>query len=132
MADEKGVADSVRFMGWQPDLMAFVYRAHVGYDGSHASEHTHNTMPNKLYDYMAFRKPVLVSDCRPMKRVVETYRCGLVFRSQDAEDLAEKVLMLRDPELRAQMGANGRRAVEERYNWGVDGKRLVEVIRRIA
>jgi glycosyltransferase involved in cell wall biosynthesis len=128
LADEKGVADSVRFMGWQPDLMAFVYRAHVGYDGSHASEHTHNTMPNKLYDYMAFRKPVLVSDCRPMKRVVETYRCGLVFRSQDAEDLAEKVLMLRDPELRAQMGANGRRAVEERYNWGVDGKRLVEVV----
>ncbi len=128
LADEKGVADSVRFMGWQPDLMAFVYRAHVGYDGSHASEHTHNTMPNKLYDYMAFRKPVLVSDCRPMKRVVETYQCGLVFRSQDAEDLAEKVMMLRDPELRAQMGANGRRAVEERYHWGVDGKRLVDVV----
>jgi glycosyltransferase involved in cell wall biosynthesis len=84
-------------MGWQPDLMAFVYRAHVGYDGSHASEHTHVTMPNKVYDYMAFRKPVLVSDCRPMKRLVETHRCGLVFRSQDAEDLVEKVLQLRDP-----------------------------------
>ncbi|GIV19456.1 MAG: glycosyl transferase [Armatimonadota bacterium] len=128
LADEKGVADSVCFMGWQPDLMAFVYRAHAGYDGSHASEHTHNTMPNKLYDYMAFHKPVLVSDCRPMKRVVEAHQCGLVFRSQDAEDLAEKVLMLRDPDLRAQMGMNGRKAVEERYNWGVDGKRLVEVV----
>ncbi|GIV18166.1 MAG: hypothetical protein KatS3mg022_3601 [Armatimonadota bacterium] len=131
LAEEKGIADSVCFMGWQPDLMAFVYRAHVGYDGSHASEHTHNTMPNKLYDYMAFRKPVLVSDCRPMKRVVETYQCGLVFRSQDAEDLAEKVMMLRDPDLRAQMGANGRRAVEERYHWGVDGKRLVEVVQQM-
>lgn len=128
LADEKGVADSVCFMGWQPDLMAFVYRAHAGYDGSHASEHTHNTMPNKLYDYMAFCKPVLVSDCRPMKRVVEAHQCGLVFRSQDAEDLVEKALMLRDPDLRAQMGMNGRKAVEERYNWGVDGKRLVEVV----
>lgn len=131
LAQEKGVIDIVCFKGWQPDLMAFVYRAHVGYDGSHASEHTHNTMPNKLYDYLAFRKPVLVSDCRPMKRVVETHRCGLVFRSQDAEDLAEKVLTLRDPDLRAQMGANGRKAVVERYNWGVDGKRLVEVVEQM-
>ncbi len=128
LAEQRGVTDTVYFMGWQADLMAFVYRAHVGYDGSHASEHTHNTMPNKLYDYMAFRKPVLVSDCRPMKRVVETHRCGLVFRSQDAEDLVEKVLMLRNPKLRAQMGVNGRKAVEERYNWSVDGKRLVEVV----
>lgn len=131
LAQSKGVTDTVCFMGWQPDLMAFVYRAHVGYDGSHASEHTHNTMPNKLYDYMAFRKPVLVSDCRPMKRVVETHRCGLVFRSQDAEDLVERVLILHDPALRAELGANGRKAVEERYNWGVDGKRLVEVVQEV-
>ncbi|MGC8785787.1 MAG: glycosyltransferase, partial [Armatimonadota bacterium] len=92
---------------------------------------TQYTMPNKLYDYMAFRKPVLVSDCRPMKRVVESHRCGLVFRSQDADDLVEKVLMLRDPDLRARMGANGRRAVEERYNWDVDGRRLVEVVEQL-
>ncbi len=128
LAERAGVTDTVRFMGWQAELMGFVYRAHVGYDGSHASDHTHNTMPNKVYDYLAFRKPVLVSDCRPMKRLVEEVGCGLVFRSQDAEDLAEKVLMLRDPALRAEMGARGRKAVEERYNWGVDGERLLEVV----
>jgi glycosyltransferase involved in cell wall biosynthesis len=127
MAEGLGVATTVRFMGWQPDLMAFVYRGHVGYDGSHASEHTHVTMPNKVYDYMAFRKPVLVSDCRPMKRLVETHRCGLVFHSQDAEDLVEKVLQLCDPALRAELGENGRKAVEERYHWGVDGKRLIKI-----
>lgn len=129
LAREKGVEDMVCFMGWQADLMAFVYRGHVGYDGSHASEHTHNTMPNKVYDYMAFRKPILVSDCRPMKRLVEQTSCGLVFRSQDAEDLAEKVLMLRDPALRAEMGARGRKVVEEKYNWAVDGAELIRVVR---
>jgi glycosyltransferase involved in cell wall biosynthesis len=131
IAEELGVTDTVRFMGWQPDLMAFVYHGQIGYDGSHASEHTHVTMPNKVYDYMAFRKPVLVSDCRPMKRLVETHRCGLVFRSQDAEDLVEKVLQLRDSALRAELGENGRKAVEERYHWGVDGKWLIEVVRQV-
>jgi glycosyltransferase involved in cell wall biosynthesis len=125
--------EEVRFVGWRPlaDLMGYVFRGHVGYAGFHASEFTHMTMPNKVYDYMAFRKPVLVSDCRPMKRLVETHRCGLVFRSQDAEDLVEKVLQLRDPALRAELGASGRKAVEERYHWGVDGKRLEEVVRQV-
>ncbi|NSW78207.1 MAG: glycosyltransferase family 4 protein [Chthonomonadetes bacterium] len=131
LARQGGVDDVVCFMGWQADLMAFVYRGHVGYDGSHASEHTHNTMPNKVYEYMAFRKPVLVSDCRPMKRLVEETGCGLVFRSQDAEDLAEKVLMLRDPALRAEMGARGRKAVEERYNWGVDGTKFLDTVHQV-
>lgn len=119
--------------GWKPhaEMLSIIQNADVGIVPHHASEHWHHTMPNKLYDYMAFRKPVLVSDCRPMKRVVETHRCGLVFRSRDAEDLAEKVRMLRDPDLRAEMGARGRQAVEERYHWGVDGKRLVEVVEQI-
>jgi len=38
-------------------------------------------------------------------------------------------LQLRDPALRAELGANGRKAVEERYHWEVDGKRLIEVVR---
>lgn len=130
LATEMVPAGGIYWFGWQPHerAMAIISGADVGVVPHIASEHTHNTMPNKVYDYMAFRKPVLVSDCRPMKRLVEETGCGLVFRSQDAEDLTEKVLMLRDPALRAEMGAKGRKAVEERYNWEVDGKRLLEVV----
>lgn len=123
-------AGVVVWHGWKPhsEMLAILSSGHVGIVPHIVSEHTHNTMPNKVYDYMAFRKPVLVSDCRPMRRLVEEVGCGLVFRSQSAEDLAEKVLILRDPALRAEMGERGRKAVEERYNWSVDGQKLLEVV----
>jgi len=40
-------------------------------------------------------------------------------------------LQLRDSALRAELGESGRKAVEERYHWGVDGKRLEEVVRQV-
>lgn len=121
---------SVTWYGWQPhpQMRAYITKSDVGIVPHFRNPLTDFTMPNKVYDYMAFRKPVLVSDCRPMKRMVEEVGCGLVFRSQDAKDLAEKVLMLRDPALRAEMGERGRKAVEERYNWSVDGQKLLEVV----
>lgn len=121
---------SVTWYGWQPhpQMRAYITKSDIGIVPHFRNPLTDFTMPNKVYDYMAFRKPVVVSDCRPMKRLVEETGCGLVFRSQDAEDLAEKVLMLRNPALRAEMGARGRKAVEERYNWRVDGERFLEVV----
>ncbi|MGQ9880688.1 MAG: glycosyltransferase [Armatimonadota bacterium] len=130
-AYQSGVTDRVRFLGWQPyDVGLWICRnkAHVGVIPHERNEHIDHTMPNKVYDYMAIGLPIIVSDAPPTKRIVEETGCGLVFRSQDAEDLAEKVLMLRNPTLRAEMGARGRKAVEDRYNWSVDGQRFLEVV----
>ena len=89
-------------------------------------------MPNKLYDYMALRKPVVVSDTIPMRRVVQSTECGLVFESGNAAGLAEQVAKLVDPEVRRSLGENGRRAVETRYRWDVDARTLVETIERLS
>jgi len=63
----------------------------------------------------AARKPVLHSDMVDPCYVVEGEN-GYTFRSEDTEDLCEKlVLMLRDEELRRKMGIAGRRLVEEKF-----------------
>jgi len=40
-------------------------------------------------------------------------------------------LQLRDSALRAELGENGRKAVEERYHWGLDGERLLSIVRNL-
>jgi glycosyltransferase involved in cell wall biosynthesis len=85
-------------------------------------------MPNKLYDYMALAKPVIVSDTTPMRRVVTSTECGLVFESGNAEALADQVERISDSELRRRLGANGRRGVERRYRWDVDARALIATI----
>ncbi len=36
---------------------------------------------NKIYDYMLGKKPVIASDCKPQKRLIEKYHCGIIYSS---------------------------------------------------
>ena len=72
---------------------------------------------NKVFQYMLFKKPVIVSDCAPQAFVVNTYKCGLVFRWNSVESFCEKVEQIYlNPELAVEMGNNGKTAVTKHFN----------------
>jgi len=48
-------------------------------------------LPNKLFDYIQCRVPVLCSHLPEMARVVETYGIGIAVRKRDPEDIAKMV-----------------------------------------
>jgi len=48
------------------------------------TEHTQSTIPHKLFQYMAMKKPVLVSDVKPLKRVIGETNSGFIFKAGDA------------------------------------------------
>ena len=80
---------------------------------------------------MSLSKPVIASDCEPLRRIIERENCGLVFKSGDVDSLQNAIRkMLRDPEL-DKKGSNGRRAIEHEYNWTLDKARLLETIRQV-
>jgi glycosyltransferase involved in cell wall biosynthesis len=121
----------VRFHGWldNRELPRAIAEADVCVVPHRDCPHWQSTIPNKLFDYMAAGKPVLVSDVRPMARIVGETEAGLVFRDNDAEDFSRCLSRLEDPALRQRLGQNGRRAVEARYHWEHDAGRLRQVIR---
>ena len=50
----------------------------------------------------------------------------------DPRDIAEKIMFLLDnPSIAERMGKNGRRAVQEKYNWEIEGKKLVAVYNKL-
>jgi glycosyltransferase involved in cell wall biosynthesis len=122
--------DNVIFEGWVDPkrIPEELQRSDVGLIPHYRSRFTDTTLPNKLFDYMAAGIPVLASDAEPLKRIINETRCGVVFGSADEKSMAEALMTLRDPDLRRRLGANGRRAVETRYNWNVDAKILQQVI----
>lgn len=70
----------------------------------------------KVFDYMACGLAVLATG--GTARVVRDTEAGLVVTGT-AEDLAEKILRLEaNRDLCRRLGLNGRRAVEDYYNWG--------------
>lgn len=130
----KGVEQRVNVFDWRP--MAEVWQ-HI--EQSHAclvphvrSPHTDSTIPHKLFQYMARQKPVIVSDCAPLARIVTDNACGLVYPSGNAEELAKAIIQLyQSPEQRTIMGQHGRSAVLREYNWEQTAEGLLQLYRTI-
>jgi len=87
---------------------------------------------NKIFQYMLFEKPLIVTDCKPQQKIVLDESCGLVFKSNDSKDLSKKILHLyNDEKLRNEMGLNGKKAIENKYNTLITGKNLVNLYKEI-
>ncbi|MCU6747759.1 MULTISPECIES: glycosyltransferase [Lachnospiraceae] len=71
-----------------------------------------------VVEAMAMEVPVVVSDADGLKEVVKTGKTGYVIQRKDIEGCKEalKELVL-DQSLRNEFGKNGRKRVEEYYNW---------------
>jgi glycosyltransferase involved in cell wall biosynthesis len=116
-------------MDWQPfELVPSLIRlSDVCIIPHRKNPHTDTTLPHKLFQYMAMGKPVVVSDCASLRRVVEEAGCGRVFRSGDTDSLAEAIVSLRDDGERRRVGEAGKKAVMDGLNWAESSKKLVEL-----
>ena len=82
--------------------------------------------PNKLFDTFAAGRAAIVNTGGWQRELVRDNDAGVYVRPGDGEDLAAKVLALRDdPARTAQMGANARRLAEARF----DRRDLAEQLR---
>ena len=96
LADELGMKEYIDFEGWKDlsQFPAYIHASDVGVSPLHRNLHHDTTYANKLFQYMAFGKPVVVSDCLAQANLINRYDCGLVFKDRDHEDLARNILIL--------------------------------------
>ncbi len=74
--------------------------------------------PLKPLEVMAMAKVCIGSDVGGLTELISDGRTGLIFRSEDPEDLARVVDKLyRDRDLMRQLGENGQRYVREERDW---------------
>lgn len=77
----------------------------------------HQTLPGKLWEYMAVGLPVLTSARKPVVRIVEKEKCGIIYSSAEPAVIADAIAaMTENTEQLQQMGEQGRTAILERYN----------------
>ena len=86
------------------------------------------SLPNKLFHYMAAGIPVVASAFRQVREIVEGARCGVIVDTTATEGRrGGHPTDPCDPDEAAAMGARGRAAVEERFNWEVSADVLLRV-----
>ena len=91
-----------------------------------------DAQPNKMFEYMSAGIPVIASDFPLWREIIEDNQCGILVDPLKPEQIAEAIDYLIDnPDEAQRMGANGRKAVLDRYNWAVEEKKLFDFYKQI-
>lgn len=134
LVSELDIDDHVTFTGRVPfdDVPSYIAASDVCLVPHQLTGHTETTVPHKLFQYMAMSRPVVVTDVTPLRRIVRETDSGMVVRPGDPAGFALAFVELANDENRArELGENGRRAVEETYNWEQTSEALCECYRKL-
>jgi glycosyltransferase involved in cell wall biosynthesis len=133
LARDLGVSERVAMVGSyvHADLTRLYSEVDVGMIAYPVDESLQHTIPNKLFDYMACGKPVIVSPNTPFRRVVEESNSGLVLADTSPEQIAAGILRMTrlDPE---PMVRGGLEAARSRYHWARDAEALAAFLTQYA
>lgn len=85
-----------------------------------------DAQPNKMFEYMSAGVPVIGSNFPLWKQIIEGNQCGLCVDPLAPEAIAEAIdYLVTHPVEAEQMGRNGQKAVQEKYNWGIEEQKLL-------
>ena len=91
-----------------------------------------NAQPNKLFEYMSSSIPVIASHYQLWRGIVERYKCGICVNPEEPQEIAKAIQYFIDNPLEVNtMGANGRKAIEEIFNWEQEEKKLIDLYRAL-
>jgi glycosyltransferase involved in cell wall biosynthesis len=130
-AERRGL-DNIQFVGAQPkaQMPDIVNACDIGAAVLQNNPTFRTVYPNKIFDYMACARPVLLAiDGVARELVCEQAKAGLYAEPENAEDLAAVITSLADDEqARRQMGTNGRNWVTANASREVLAQRYLTVL----
>lgn len=92
---EWGLENKVEMISKMPpvQLKQYTQLAHVGFslDGFENINYLYN-LPNKLFDYIHAGVPVIATAIPEVKAILEQYKCGICFKTQNPKEMAEQVV----------------------------------------
>lgn len=117
----------IEIVDWVPfdKVPSYIKSASVCVDPRPSNKANDSTISHKIFQYMAMEKPIVTSDSVPFSRIITECRCGEIFKSNSSVDFADSVMKIYQSGIR--YGENGKKAVQEKYNWQKTTKELLKV-----
>jgi glycosyltransferase involved in cell wall biosynthesis len=130
------LGDHVEFIPWLPyeEMLHYVAISEVGLA-------LHQPIPRffkvskgngrKFFTYMQFGIPVVGPEFGEVGQVVREEGCGLLVDTTNPQAIAQAIChLLSHTEEARRMGERGRRAIQTRYNWSQEKRKLLRVYER--
>jgi len=131
---ELGLQKSVLFKGRMPyqEMMQYTQLAQLGLTLDKDTNINYRySLPNKLFDYIHARIPVLATKVIEVQKIIEAYNVGLFIENHQPKHIADQIrLALNNEDLQNTWSENMERAVKE-LNWEHEEIALKEVYTEI-
>jgi glycosyltransferase involved in cell wall biosynthesis len=82
-------------------------------------------LPNKLFDYIHAKIPVIVSNCTTMEQFVDKWKIGLVFEAENKNELGNSIIKLLKE--REQFKANITDEILNKFSWENSEKQIKNI-----
>ena len=114
------------------DMANILKRSKAGLVIFHPSPNHIDAQPNKMFEYMSGGLPIITSNFPLWKEIVEGNNCGICVDPLDPKEIADTInYIISNPKEAAQMGMNGKKAVLEKYNWGIEEQKLYKLYKEL-
>jgi glycosyltransferase involved in cell wall biosynthesis len=124
----------VEFSEWTDydKMSSEIERMDICFDLRHKNFIYNNSLPIKIFEYMACGKPFIFSDVKPIRQELNYKSHGILVNSESEEEIVNAIeVYLKNPGLAIEHSENSRRLIEEKKNWENESKKLVALIEQI-
>jgi len=91
-----------------------------------------NSLPIKIFEYMACGKPFIYSDIKPIRDEIDFEKYGFLVNPDNEFEIINAIeSYLSNPKLVEEHSINARKLVEENKNWENESKKLIEMVNKI-
>ena len=87
--------------------------------------------PNKLFEAMVCGRPIIVTKGTHAGKIVEEENCGLAIEYNEDAFMEAVIKLKENQRIYKELGKNALRAAMEKYNWGKEKKKLLEIYKSV-
>lgn len=136
--DPKLEEELIKIKGWRNvnyfgflnrnEISTLYNNAKIGMVTLHPTLNYKDSLPVKMFEYMAAGIPIIASNFSKWKEIIDKYNCGITVDPNSPEDIKKGIdQLISNPKSAQKMGENGRQAINKTLNWNVEEKKLIEL-----
>lgn len=125
---------NIKFIGYisHTKIPDYIITADIGVVLLQPIKKFYKNIPTKQFEYMACGKPVIGSNLPPIAKYIKGSEYGILVDPTNIDEIANAIIyLLKHLDKAKKMGKNGRKAVEEKYNWTREEKKLLDFYKNI-